>query len=125
MTPPPGMNCSFPACDFSTPQAIPSYELVLKALELHIAAAHGRPQGNGHQQSTKVEKPKRPSVSPNMSESDWVFFTHKWSRYQRQSGITGQQIIDELWGCLDPELERLAFQDGVNHTNQEDKVGKL
>ena len=55
-----------------------------------------------------------------MSESDWVFFQHKWSRYQRQSKISGQQVIDEIWAFLDAELERLAFQDGIDDKNPED-----
>ena len=116
MTPPPGMECSHPDCEYATPNSIPSYELVLKALELHINAAHGSRPGTQSQQ-IKVEKPRRPNVTSNMSESDWVFFMHKWDRYKRQSGIVGRQIVDELWACLDSDLERLAFQDGMSHTD--------
>ena len=124
MTPPPGMNCSYPECDFVTPQSIPSYELVIKALELHISAAHST-RNITTTQNAKVEKPKRPSVTSNMSESDWVFFEHKWSRYKRQSGISGQQILDELWACLDQDLERLAFQDGMNHTTPDELLAAI
>ena len=64
-----------------------------------------------------TEKPNRPSISVNMTESDWVFHEHKWQRFKRQSGISGQQVLDELWATLDPEMERLAFQDGINETD--------
>ena len=115
MTPPPTMPCSFPECEFATPASIPTYELVLKALELHVNTAHG-PVSNA-KPIVKVEKPKRPNISCNMSESDWTFFEHKWNRYQRQSGISGQQVTDEIWACLDADIERLAFQDGLSSSD--------
>ena len=117
MTPPPAMECSFPECNFTTPASIPSYELVLKSLELHVSAAHITSSTSPRQPVTKVEKPKRPVISCDMSESDWTFFEHKWNRYKRQSGIVGQQIVDEIWACLDVDIERLAFQDGLCSTD--------
>jgi len=112
------MECSFPDCEFSTPPAIPTYELLLKALELHVRTAHTTQQhGSQTPNLAKTEKPKRPSITLNMSESDWIFFEHRWTRYRRQSNIQGQQISDELWACMDHELERLAFQDGIRTEN--------
>ena len=75
MTPPPQMSCSYPDCDFLTPLNIPSYDLVLKSLELHANTAHMAPQTTSG--VTKVEKPRRPAIVCNMSESDWTFFLHK------------------------------------------------
>ena len=111
MTPPPPMECSLEGCGYVTPGAIPSYELVIKTLEVHTNAVH-----KVHTNVTPkimTEKPKRPTISVNMTESDWVFHEHKWQRYKRQSGIAGQQVLDELWASLDAEMERLAFQDGI------------
>ena len=107
MSPPQQMNCSNLGCEYVTPPSIPSYELVLKALDLHIKSAHNHSNDN-----VKVEKPKRPSLTTNMSESDWTFFIHKWERYKRQTKLSDSQLIDELWACLDNDLERLAFNDG-------------
>ena len=73
----------------------------------------------GRKDATKVEKPKRPQIQANMSEGDWLFFENKWTRYVRQSGITGQQLLDEIWACLDSDLERLAFQDGMEENDPE------
>ena len=118
MAPPPTMECSFPECEFATPPSIPTYEFVLKALELHVSTAHGLTHStNRSNTSVKTEKPKRPSICSNMSESDWTFFEHKWSRYKRQSGITGQQVIDEIWASLESDIERLAFQDGIDSSD--------
>ena len=116
MAPPLPMQCSHPGCDYETPGSIPTYEYVLKALELHVNSAH--PLG-GRKDATKVEKPKRPQIQANMSEGDWLFFENKWTRYVRQSGITGQQLLDEIWACLDSDLERLAFQDGMEENDPE------
>ena len=116
MAPPPAMLCSFPKCDFETPASIPTYEFVIKALELHIQTAH-QTQSIRSQVVPKLEKPKRPVLHSSMTESDWIFFEHKWARYQRQSQISGQQLTDEIWACLDSDLERLAFQDGLTETD--------
>ena len=114
MTPPPSMLCSAPGCTFETPPSIPTYEYVMKSLELHVQSAHSSPT---RLNATKTEKPKRPVLTSNMSESDWFFFQHKWTRYKRLSQIQGQALVDELWACLDPDIERLAFQDGINETD--------
>ena len=114
MAPPPPMTCSAPGCEFVTPAAIPTYEYVIKALDLHVQSAH---TGSSRALTPKTEKPKRPALTTNMSESDWVFFQHKWERYKRLSQIDGQLLIDELWACLDSEMERLAFQDGISDTD--------
>ena len=52
MVAPNQMDCSAAACDFKTPANIPTYELVLKSLELHIATAHS----SGAIQNMKVTK---------------------------------------------------------------------
>ena len=66
-----------------------------------------------------------PRQHDNMSESDWVFFEHRWERYKRQSHIKNQQIIDELWACLDDELERLAFQDGIRTADPDQLIKEI
>ena len=127
MTPPPSMTCSYPSCDFTTPAAIPSYELVLKSLELHINAAHGNHNAASTTRNfvNKVEKPKRPVITTSMSESDWSFFHNKWLRYQRQANLQDQQVTDELWACLDDDMERLAFQDGLNTLNSDELLSSI
>ena len=56
----------------------------------------------------------------NMSESDWTFCEHKWERYTRQAALTGQHLLDELWVCLDCDIELLAFQAGIKFNNASD-----
>ena len=77
MAPPTPMHCSHESCDYVTPVNIPSYDLVLKALEIHNSS-HLSQTRAVHEQVPKSEKPKRPVVTSAMSESDWTFFLHKW-----------------------------------------------
>ena len=116
MSPPLPLSCSNAACDFETPPNIPTYELVIKCLELHNQSVHM--SSSRTEATAKVEKPKRPSVQAGMSETDWTFFVHKWDRYVRQTKLEGQQLIDELWACMDSEIERLAFNDNIAATTQ-------
>ena len=85
-------------------------ELVIRTLEIHQQTVHSnRIESN----LKKTEKPKRPVVTSGMSEADWEFFQHRWTRYVRQVKLSGQGLMDELWATLDIDLERLAFHDSV------------
>ena len=70
LSPPTSMLCSCGTCDFTTPANIPTYELVIKALELHVLTVHSS-QENGSAYSSRTEKLKRPAVSTGLSESEW------------------------------------------------------
>ena len=73
MSPPPPMLCSSEECSYETPSGIPTYELLMKALDLHIQAVHRRNNGSTQAVAVKTERPKRPSLSVGLSESDWAF----------------------------------------------------
>ena len=83
MAPPQPMQCSSGSCEYETPVNIPTYELVIKALELHVQSVHTR--NNASHGQSKVEKPKRPTVSTGFSESDWQFLS-----------TSGKDIQDKL-----------------------------
>ena len=114
------MQCSADDCDYVTPQNIPTYELVIKTLEIHQNTVHTR-----RSEALKTEKPKRPSVSAGMSEAEWDFFHHRWTRYVRQTRLSGQCLMDELWATLDIDLERLAFHDNVTASNENDLLKEI
>ena len=38
----------------------------------------------------------------------------EWARYKRQTGIAGQELLDELWNCMSDEIRQLAFAEGGN-----------
>ena len=123
MAPPTPMRCSYPECEYETPTNIPNFELIVKTLEIHAKTAHY--QHEKQDKANKVEKPKRPQICANMSESEWTFFLHKWGRYVRQAQLQEQQKVDELWECLDSELQRLAFNDGLDDNSSESLIASI
>ena len=106
------MQCSAEDCTYETPSNIPTYELVIRALEIHTQTVHRIHSGVSHG-PTKTEKPKRPILTTGMSEAEWEFFIHRWERYKRQTNLSEQGLLDELWATLDLDLERLAFHDNL------------
>ena len=114
MAPPPQQPCTAPGCDYVTPENIPSWELVIKQQEIHLKSKHPEPaqqnvSGGG---VGKLDKKVRPSITPQMTEEGWRFLLDEWSRYKRQTGVTGQQLLDKLWSCMTEELRQLAFAEG-------------
>ena len=103
------MVCIKGACEFVTPQGIPTYELVLKCLEIHVQSAHLGPVTQRTESSSKVKKLKRPLITSSMRENKWTFFLHKLERYSRIVKFTVKQKLDELWACMDDSIERLVF----------------
>jgi hypothetical protein len=103
---------------FTTAENIPSWELVLKALEIHQKTAHPANTAAGGGNTAKVDKKIRPSISPQMSEENWRFFSNEWERYKRQTGVSGTQLLDELWSCMTEELRQLAFAEGGSDSLQ-------
>ena len=111
--PPPPQPCSAPGCDYTTPENIPTWELVIKQQEIHLRSKH--PELAAHDQSEqkgKLDKKVRPSITPQMTEENWRFILDEWSRYKRQTGVKGQQLLDELWSCMSEDLRQLAFNEG-------------
>ena len=53
MTPPPPMSCSATNCTFATPQIIPTYELIVRTLEIHQQTVY-----NSQSEAVKTEKTK-------------------------------------------------------------------
>ena len=62
---PPSMEC-LDRCDFSAPPAIPTYKLLVKALELHTQSH----TFSAKSQPVKEEKPTRLTLMANMTEAD-------------------------------------------------------
>ena len=113
MPAPPSQRCSVQGCEYSTPEGIPTWDMLTTHLSTHSQAAHPpQQQGNATSSSSKTAKKTRPSVTNQMSEESWRFFLDEWSRYKRQTGIKDQELLDELWGCMTDELRQLAFAEG-------------
>ena len=112
MAPPAPKSCYMPDCEYATTTGLPTYDLVLRDLELHTRYAHPQipsqsVQGGGHTNEPKPDRLPRPTIGEGVTEADWMHFVDKWSRYKRStlSNATPQHISDQLWACCDSDLE--------------------
>ena len=105
-------SCTFAGCTYMTPEGIPNWDLLTTHLKLHMTHCHADTTGGNSTAPSKTAKKERPSITNQMSEESWRFFLDEWSRYKRQTGIKGQELLDELWGCQVEELRQLGFAEG-------------
>ncbi len=78
------MECPVPSCTFLTRENIPSYELIIKALELHTRFGHPElhQEGGDSRTTTNRAKPKelpRPTVDEEITDQEWNHFKVKWA----------------------------------------------
>ena len=124
MSPPLAKSCYVPECTYTTPQGIPSYELILKDLEMHVKYAHKgatpaqETHGGGN---AKADRLPRPSIGEGVTEADWAHFLDKWNRYKRSAlqGVSDQYVTDQLWACCESSLETAIYNNGVNSETNE------
>ena len=66
------VQCPHPDCNFSTIDT--EATLVATLLQIHAAGAHTQ-QAPGRQETARVEKVKRPTITTGSSSEDWSYFT--------------------------------------------------
>ena len=130
MAPPEPLVCAAEGCQYSTPPNIPTWDQLIKVMELHVRQAHPGPgqQGPvvGGNTGSKQEKLPRPSLEAGISDADWSFFVSQWDRYKRSTKILGQEAIDQLWACASEELSRQCHDAGVDKdTSEKDLLAML
>ena len=130
MTPPPQKSCPVPDCQYSTPEGLPTYDILYRDLELHAKYNHenqqpGPVQGGdtgGGGGGSRADKLPRPALREEATEADFIYFSDSWKRYKRSTGLTGQAAIDQLWACCSPELSRSVYDSGVTSEDSESKL---
>ena len=78
-------------------------------------------------QSNKlIEKLSRPTVTLDMSETQWREFMREWARYKRSTELSGQLLLDQLHGyCSTPLGLDMVSEVGDELDNmQEDRLLK-
>ena len=61
---------------------------------MHVTSVH---VSNVQQNTSKPDKLKRPSISEGINEADWVWFEDRWQRYKESTGLTGKDVVNQLW----------------------------
>ena len=127
MAPPEPLVCGAEGCQYRTPDNCPTWDNMIKVMELHVRQVHPGPgqqvSGGG---SSKQEKLPRPTLETGISDADWSFFVSQWERYKRSTKILGQEAVDQLWACASEELSRQCHDAGVNKdTSEKDLLAML
>ena len=42
---------------------------------------------------SKPEKAKRPELSADICDEDWLYFTDRWKDYRKATGLTGDGVL--------------------------------
>ena len=123
MAPPTPMECSNTGCEYVTPAGIPTWDLVLRVLELHTQQAHPAPpaQPRTVSSSAKLEKLPRPTFSLLMTEAQWEFTMLKWIAYISQTDVTPQQKLQQLRAACHHDLLQRVYDAG-NFSNLDTDV---
>ena len=125
MAPPPPKSCYITGCIFTTTTGIPTYEMLMRDLEMHLRCVHPELQpaqpGAVHTAGPKPDRLPRPTIGEGVTEADWMHFNDKWSRYKRSTlaCASPQHISDQLWACCEPDLETSVYNTGINSDSDE------
>ena len=130
MTPPPPIECEVPGCEFSTEEGIPSHELRIQRLKLHVQMAHTIPSQQAAPVASQKQRPAmipRPELPEDATEQEWGHWKIKWERYKRSclQGVDKTSIVDHLWACCTNELESAILKQAGKNPDTEDELLKL
>ena len=126
MAPLPPKECYVPNCNYMTTSGLPTHEMIMRDLELHIKCVHSEVTSalSSRGNTPPVGKPDRlprPMVGEGITEADWTHFCDEWARYKRStlSGAGEELISDQLWACCDGDLEKSVYSIGITSKTSE------
>ena len=100
-------------------------ENAMKMLELHVQQNHEQGQVVAAAPSKNTrERQRKPMAGMEMSEARWRDFENQWARYKRASGVSGQDVVDDLVLCLSDTL-RLEVTSELGDKLESVKEGDL
>ena len=113
MAPPAPIPCTKADCTWTTPAGCPTWEALLKFVELHTSAEHGSPVAPASQsQTSHLEKLPRPSFKLDMSEAEWAFKESQWQAYISQSPVSETVKVHQLKAACDESLLQRVYDAG-------------
>ena len=100
----PSVDCPIADCAYTTPDLD---AVIVAALLTTHGTTHTTPRPRpSADASAKVEKVKRPSISPAGSSEDWTYFISRWQDYVTATKVTGRDMIIQLLECCDENLRK-------------------
>jgi len=103
------LPCTAPRCHYSTPLRLPDFATITQHLQMHTQAAHTAAVAAAQAPCAKVDKRPRPEATLDMTEHEFKFYQSEWSLYTRATKISGQNLVDELWTTMSPDLKNLPL----------------
>ncbi len=97
------LKCPIGDCPYVTEEV--SQETALELIKIHIVTH----SVNIDHPPSKTRKPERPEIDTGASETQWAFFKRKWETYKKRSGITGDELKQELEAACTIELQQGLF----------------
>ena len=74
------------------------------------------------------ERQKKPTADMEMTEARWLNFENQWARYKRASGVSGQDVVDDLVLCLSDALRlevTSELGEGFESVKEEDLLAAI
>ena len=96
--------CPVTGCNYETPDVEAS--VVASLLNLHNNE-HLRNGSPGETRSAKKQKPpklERPKIGKESSEENWNIFCTRWTMFVRDTEMTTEETLHQLFNCCDDEL---------------------
>ena len=116
MAPPPSQGCDDVECQYTTPEGIPTWEILYTALTNHTRTAHptpaaGQPGPQAQVQAKpRAEKVPRPQIKLGVGQDEFSYFKDEWTSYKRSCGITDEtETRDQLRAACNEDLRRNLF----------------
>ena len=114
MVAPAPADCSKTDCHWTTPAGIPTWDLVLKALEIHTNTQHAPAPAviPPPKSAAKLEKLPRPTFTLQMTQAQWEFLILKWASYISQTPVSTEQKLHQLRTACDTDLLQRVYDAG-------------
>jgi hypothetical protein len=128
------MPCPATGCTFLTQENLPTYEMVLRSLELHARLAHPELAAREpavhaapRQTGPKPTQLPRPELQDDVTEQEWNHWLVRWQRYKRSclGGMEDTQVLDQLWYCCSEKLEKTIYKQGLGNETCEADLLKV
>ena len=94
----PELTCTKSRCQWKTPDV--SEQTGLKLIEMHLASEHEIKTGGSGDGGSKVEKVRRPEISPDMSTDKWAYFLTRWKAYKEGCNLSDSDAKSQLMECM-------------------------
>ena len=98
----PIIPCPRTGCTYETPDLDAAQSL--KLVEIHAGEHTNATLPAAQQQTSNVEKIRRPAIETGVTLERWVYFVSRWKRYKKLSELKEEMAAAQLLECADEEL---------------------